>query len=176
MTYNDTSGLYEATIPPLPAGTLVKYKIYACDIYDNWAISNIYEYEVIELRPPTILGVWRDIEEPMEGETVHIYVNISDESGISMVILSYNASGSLVEMFMMYNESVGAYVATIPPYPAGTLVSYKIYVYDVYDNMAVSDEYGYTVKPRPKVIPVGYIGIIMGLTAVVNCCRFHRHS
>jgi len=28
----------------MPAGTEVKYRVYSCDIYNNWAVSDIYTY------------------------------------------------------------------------------------------------------------------------------------
>jgi len=46
MSYNATSGLYEAMIPTMPAGTTVYYKIYASDTYENWAESATYSYTV----------------------------------------------------------------------------------------------------------------------------------
>lgn len=35
-------------IRPLPAGTEVQYKVYACDRFGNWATSDIYGYRVVE--------------------------------------------------------------------------------------------------------------------------------
>lgn len=46
MTYNRTSGYYEAIIPSMPAGTNVKYRVYCNDTYNNWCVSETYNYTV----------------------------------------------------------------------------------------------------------------------------------
>ena len=52
MEYNSTSGLYQATIPPQPLGTWVKYKIIAYDNAENPAVNDnageYYVYQVIQ--------------------------------------------------------------------------------------------------------------------------------
>ena len=145
MTYNISTGLYEATIPPYPAGTVIKYMIYAADVYENWATSDIYEYTIIELTPPTIYDVQRLIETPTDTDSVKIIVNATDDSGISEVILSYFDGNSWTNVTMSYNTESGYYEATIPPHKAGTTIRYKVYVSDIYDNYVISDEYEYTI-------------------------------
>ncbi len=57
MTYNTTISLYEAKIPPQPAGTHVKYKVIAYDYAENIAVNdNAGEYYVYTVIPeiPTL--------------------------------------------------------------------------------------------------------------------------
>jgi len=145
MIYNSTTGYYEATIPPLLAGTHVDYIIYAVDIYGNTARSIIYQYSVIELNPPVIHEVSRNIEEPTEADSVRILANVSDDSGVSCVILSYYDGGCWYNITMAYNETAGLYEARIPTYPSGTKIVYRVIAYDIYGNFAKSDLYNYTI-------------------------------
>ncbi|MHA1348987.1 MAG: outer membrane protein assembly factor BamB family protein [Candidatus Odinarchaeia archaeon] len=46
MTYNSTTGYYEAVIPALPEGTTVQYKVYAEDANYNWNQSSVSSYTV----------------------------------------------------------------------------------------------------------------------------------
>jgi len=153
MTYVPTIRYYKAVIPTYPAGTIIFYKVYACDTYENWAVSSTYNYTVIERNLPEILYVERSIENPSDVDTVRIIADIVDESGVSEAILSYNDGAFWKNITMVYNTSTGLYEATIPPYPAGTTIRYMIYAVDIYENWAISDIYEYTViETRPPVI------------------------
>jgi len=44
MSFED--GLYVATIPELPYGTVVQYTVYAFDVAGNWAVMDVYSYTV----------------------------------------------------------------------------------------------------------------------------------
>jgi hypothetical protein len=52
MTWNGTH--YEATIPALPMGTTVTYRIYSNDTLDNWSTSSDYQYIVGSIITTTI--------------------------------------------------------------------------------------------------------------------------
>jgi len=59
MTFNSTTGLYEATIPGQPADTLVRYEITAYDNAGNHRVEDnsgqYYVYTVIPEFPSTII-------------------------------------------------------------------------------------------------------------------------
>jgi hypothetical protein len=87
-------------------------------------------------------------------QAVKVYVNVTDtESGVKNVILSYTTNGGATwnNLTMLYNATAGLYQATIPAFPSGTTICYKIIAYDNADNVAINDNAGqyycYTVNP-----------------------------
>ena len=87
-------------------------------------------------------------------KTVTVYVNVTDmESGVKNVILSYTTNGGATwnNLTMLYNATTALYQATIPAFPSGTNVCYKVIAYDNADNVAINDNAGqyycYTVNP-----------------------------
>jgi len=156
MTYNTAIALWEATIPDAPAGTTIYYKIYACDNAGNWAISATYSYTVAlpDTNPPIFAMVTITPEQPREGDTVTVRVNVTDISGIDTVKLSYrNESSIWINVTMTYNTAIALWEATIPDAPAGTTIYYKIYACDSAGNWAVSATYNYTVIARTSQQP-----------------------
>jgi len=146
MAYNSTSGYYEAEIPPLPAGTNVQYKVYASDIFLNWAVSSVYEFTVAssDTQAPSINSITQTPEEPISDVPVTISVNVSDASGIDTVIISYSNDTVWYNVTMVYQN--GLYVAVLPPMPFGTLVRYKIIANDTIGNTVVTNVYSYIVS------------------------------
>ena len=68
-------GYYTAVIPGQPAGTTVLYRIYACDLVGNWAISPEYSYTV-RAKPPSV-------EKPIPAPSVII---ASTVAGLAVII------------------------------------------------------------------------------------------
>jgi hypothetical protein len=77
MTFNFTTGLYEATIPGQPEDTLVKYKITAYDNDENQAVNdnrgNYYTFHVIQNYQLPITSTEGGTTDPAPG--THTYVN-----------------------------------------------------------------------------------------------------
>lgn len=69
MSFQD--GLYVATIPELPYGTVVQYRVYAVDNAGNWAVMDIYSYTVTD----RFLPIAR-IDAPVYGSYLSGYVNV----------------------------------------------------------------------------------------------------
>jgi hypothetical protein len=93
------------------------------------------------------------------GEEVKILVNTSDSlSGFKRATLMYNINDQATWIYlpMAFNSTVGLYEALIPPQQEGSLVRYKIEVYDNAGNKKVENnslEYNYTVIPEfPAII------------------------
>jgi len=52
MSYDAKQDLFTAKIPAFPAGTSIRYKVYICDIYLNWYVSEPDSY-VVKKKPIT---------------------------------------------------------------------------------------------------------------------------
>ena len=154
MSYNSTSGYYYATIPAMPAGTVVAYKIYAEDGYNNWAVSseNSYTVKKADTAPPVLKEITQSPLYPDDTQSVNVTVALVDETGITQVILSYYNGTDWTNITMTYKN--GYYVATIPALPVGTEVVYKIYAVDSYDNWLVSSEFTYVIQKADTTPPV----------------------
>lgn len=72
MIYNETTGLYEATIPAMPANATVYYKIYANDTYGNWAWTTTYSYKV-----KAVPG-----QQPSPGQNYFLYIAVAIIIGV----------------------------------------------------------------------------------------------
>jgi len=106
---------------------------------------------------PPVIGTPFQEPEPdnvMSDQVVTVYVNVTDaESGVRNVILSYttNSGTTWTNLTMLYNMTAELYEATIPGFPSGTFVCYKIIAYDNAGNVAIDDNSGqyhcYTVNP-----------------------------
>ena len=159
MEMDIRTGLFYATIPPLPEGTQVTFRMYAKDYSNNWATSHDYTYTVLDITPPEIIDVFWTPSEPAEGEIVTVYVNITDNVNVSLAILSYSTDGiSWTNVSMSYNFSIDLWVGSIPGMSALTEVRFKIYANDTSGNWGVSDEYSYVVKDvsAPIIVNVSW--------------------
>ncbi|MCD6484590.1 MAG: right-handed parallel beta-helix repeat-containing protein, partial [Candidatus Odinarchaeota archaeon] len=131
---------------------------------DNYPLVSGKTAVTTDTIPPTILSVVRNVTQPREDNTVLISVNVTDNTMVSQVILSYrietNGSDSWVNKTMIFNTVSGLYEATIPPQPANTIVQYKIYVKDSSDNWVVSPVYNYTVSSQTEGTSGNFFGNI----------------
>jgi len=135
---------YLGTIEAFPETTLVQFRIYANDTAGNLLISALYSYTVIDVNPPVINSVTWVPESPSSNDNVTVYVNTTDPSGISTVILSYTPDVGWLNVTMTLED--GLYVATIPAFPASTLVQFLITVNDTVGNRVESEIFSYTVS------------------------------
>ena len=147
MKYNTTKMLYEETVPPYENETEILYKIYAVDYAGNWNISPIYSYTVHyhETNPPKIVNITQEPRSPTDLDSVLIKVNITDESDIAYVILSYSVQDVWHNLTMTYYISSKLYQATIPKMSVGTEISYKVYAVDKYNNTSISNTQKYII-------------------------------
>jgi len=80
---------------------------------------------------------------PNATQSVTIKVNVSDASGVDTVILSYHNGTAWTNITMSWDGS--NYVGTIPAFPIGTEIQYKIYANDTLGFWAVTSTFSYTV-------------------------------
>lgn len=139
-TYNITMSRigdnFVATIPALPYNTSVTYRVYAKDINQNWAASNVYTYTVTDNVSPEIrfifctplLNILADISEP------------TNASGIQIVLFSLKINGEWWNTTLRYNATMGLWTKTIFGYNelAGTTIEYQVEVTDNAGNKNTS--------------------------------------
>jgi hypothetical protein len=108
--------------------------------------------------PPTIGAPTQEPTTVMPYQNVTISVNVTDESGVSEVILSYSTDGGATWINTTMNKATGdIYEGDIPGFPAIN-VRYQIIAYDNVGNVAVKNNSGhyyvYTVIPEFSTWPV----------------------
>jgi parallel beta-helix repeat protein len=165
MTYDDSTHLYHATIPPQPEGATICYKVYAEDIYGNSFLS---KEQYLDMGGPTITDVSHSPQEPTSDDTVKVTANITDPSGVDSAILSYSTDLSTwYNISMNYNATSGLYEATIPAMPVDTTVYYKIYANDTLGNLANSTLYSYTVSAPTRPLTENLIFYLVGASVSI---------
>jgi hypothetical protein len=144
--------------------TEIRSHIY--DYYDNYNLGRIifrpFLSEPVKVPDNIAPLIDKPTQSPSPTEVksydnVKVMVNITDyESGVKNVTLWYTLfNGTLwVYTSMLYNESLGLYVATIPSQPAKTYVKYKIVSTDLAGNIAIEDNLGefYTYQVQTAYI------------------------
>jgi len=113
---------------------------------------------------PPLIGTPFQEPEPdkvMSDQAVRVSVSVTDMgSGVKSVILSYTTNGGVTwtNLTMLYNATTALYQATIPAFPSGTNIYYKVIAYDNADNVAINDNAGqyycYTVSPLAPPLSV----------------------
>lgn len=144
------NGTYKATIPSLPWGTTVQYKIYAKDYAQNSIDTDLYGYTVSDSSQPSVSDVRRTPKDPGYDETVNLTAKVTEPvsaSGVKTVILGYYFDGSEWINVTMTSGS-DWYNATIPEMPYGTLVQYMVYAFDNAGNFRMTDVQSYVVTDR----------------------------
>jgi hypothetical protein len=146
---------WNATIPPQEYGILVRYKIRARTVYGDWVVSANFSYTVTDKVPPEIHDVKRTpAEAPYPNQTVTITANVSEPkkaSRVDRVHLHHRVDNSSEwSANMTYDATSGRWNATIPRYPAGANVTYRVQAFDIAGNNNYSRWYWYIVKPLPE--------------------------
>lgn len=184
MSLNSTNNLYEAQIPILPFRTEVQYKVHSKDFYNNSLASQIYSYIVAasETEPPEIHSVKHIPLTPNNHQQVLVIVNVTDDSNISQVILSYYNGTSWNNVTMDFNSTNILYQAKIPALSIGLQVQYKIYATDEYYNWVESPTYSYTVVASEEdvlfivITIISLIGAGVAVVSVVIIIRIRRRK
>ena len=137
--------VYYAEIPPQPALTVVYFRFIVNDTLGNTLISDEYNYTVADASGPIIHSVSWYPETPRSWENVTVYANITDVSGVHVVILFYHS----IEEETWHNTEMilsdELYTATIPGYPGETTVEFYIFANDTLGYSSYSTTYSYTV-------------------------------
>lgn len=133
-------GTYGASIPAQSLGTTVSYYLTATD---NEALSSsdpfdapttLYSYVVQNPNTaPVITALTRSPTSPTQVTAPWITANVTDDTSVASVVLTYNVGAGNVNATMLDDGAHGdglagdhVYGAQIPAVPAGTSVSYSI--------------------------------------------------
>ena len=79
--------LFTAVIPALPYGTIVQYQVNASDYAGNWAVTDIYSYNVTDKYPPIAR-----IDEPTPGSVL--------SGQVSIVVFAYDDNFERAELII----------------------------------------------------------------------------
>ncbi len=161
------------TIPSVIAGTTVTYSIWANDTSNNQIIDGPYQYTVGDGENPNIISISREPINPNNTNIVNVSVHITDNVGVSTVLLNSNYTGTSLDYVMEFlsgtaQDSYWNY--TIPFVVAGTTVTYSIWANDTSNNQIIDGPYQYTVGDgeNPNIISISREPINPNNTNIVN--------
>jgi len=170
------NGLYNATIPGMPYGTAVNYRMYVYTAIDKWVSTEIYSYNVADQSAPQVADFEWFPTSPSNGEPVNVKISVSEPesaSGVKEVILKYylgrDITGILqTQSIQMTNEN-GKWTADIPGQGMGSLVTFYVEAYDNAGNKAETPHESYNV-----LLPISplLIAVIAGIIAAVAIGAF----
>jgi pimeloyl-ACP methyl ester carboxylesterase len=124
----------------------VEYRIYASDLPGNWGATGLDSYVVTDedLNGPDILDVYFWPENPTETQSVLVNATIEDYSGVAEAfILWFLENSTWGEIPLVPDGSF--WTTSIPPMPAGTVVTFGVHARDILDNWSVAGNYTYVV-------------------------------
>jgi hypothetical protein len=134
MLYDVESNLWYYMIPGQPAGTSFTVMVTAVDA-DGATSSSTFNKWWTDQTTPIIVSIVNDPEPPLiNGESTLVLVNASDDVGVDHVTIEWIGSGILE---MIYDETSGLWMYTIPGYSAGTSFVVNVTAYDVAGNFVV---------------------------------------
>ena len=142
--------IYQAEIGPFIFDQEIKYYITAMDTTtdNNMATEDnfgaYYSFKLVDTTAPTITNVHHSPPEPIEGDTILIFADISDDSGPSTAEVYFQTNGGGWTSIAMEYKSGIAYEAIIGSFFTETKIEYYIKAYDasVSKNKAIDDNNG----------------------------------
>ncbi|MFX0056357.1 MAG: hypothetical protein ACFFAD_15625 [Candidatus Hermodarchaeota archaeon] len=103
---------------------------------------------------------------PFDNESVLVSVNISSEAGIASAVLQYRVNTTIEWTNVTMNLVGGFYQATIPRFPPGTTIEYRIVARDGNGIEVVTDPpLKYTVRAIPPIQM--HYGFYLGAPALI---------
>ncbi|MEM2780740.1 MAG: Ig-like domain-containing protein [Candidatus Bathyarchaeia archaeon] len=153
IAMNRNGSLFFAEIPALPYNSTVAYRVCAYDRAGNKACSPEHTYVVVDFHPPVITFIQQFPSQPNYNDAVTVFANATepnDASGVKELRLTYWNGGNGTTIVMDPHGTM--YKATIPGFPYGTTVQYKVSAVDHAGNTASLDVYSYNVED--KYVPV----------------------
>ena len=191
LSFDAETSLYSAHIGPFESDTIVKYFVWAVGTSDLKRISRYpsYAYEFrsfkvvrADYEGPSFYWILHSPTTPFANESVVIEAEVGDESGVSGVLVRYQAgSGQWQDKYMEFNWIRGSYQAIIGPFWEETVVQYYLTAFDMslLKNTATakngSDYFRFFVKAlssseeKPLRVIVGFseVGVGLGLAVLV---------
>ncbi len=150
-------GYWNFTIPAYPTGTTIIYSFWVNDTYFNTDTDGPYQYKISDNENPNIILVSRDPIAPGNLNTVNITVHITDNTGVDIVLINSNHTGSSTNHTMDFLSGTtqnGYWNYTIPAYPAGTTITYSILANDTFKNSEIDGPYQYTISDNENPVIV----------------------
>ncbi|MFX1516826.1 MAG: FG-GAP-like repeat-containing protein [Promethearchaeota archaeon] len=143
--------LYQVEIGPFSLSQVISYSISATDntsdqnraIDDNSGL--FYSFIIVDTIGPTITNVYHSPSDPIAGESINVYADIEDETGISAAELYLQIDNQIGWTIMpMSGQGGTTYGVSIGSFPEGTEIRYLIKAYDTSDsnNEAINDNEG----------------------------------
>ncbi|MFX1562551.1 MAG: hypothetical protein ACFFDP_04515 [Promethearchaeota archaeon] len=118
---------------------------------------------IIDRDPPNATRSFIDPDPPTDEDKVTIKCEVTDDAGITYVILSYYNGTNWVNVTMKGQWWVKAanYTATIPIFPERFVVFYRLYVNDTQNAWLNSSLFNYTVADTPPLIAyISYLPLL----------------
>lgn len=174
---NRNGSLFSAEISALPYNSTVAYKICAFDKAGNKACSKEYVYTVGDFHPPTITFVQQFPAKPNYNETVIVVANATEPanaSGIKELRLSYSIGADWTTMVMTLNGTI--YNTSIPKFPHGTTVQYRVSAIDYAGNIASMDLYSYSVGDQYLPVAIFLTPKNGSFVSKSVCVSFYVHD
>lgn len=150
MTFNGTG--YVAIIGAHPIGAQVNLSIYSCDNRDNWAVGEWTTYAVraSDITPPTIGSITWSPSEPFSNESIDVYVVVSDENGVDLVLLDYFDGSAWRNLTMtLMSSDPPLYLAQVPALGLGGTIAIWVLAWDSKGNLAWTDYMAIEVQQVP---------------------------
>ncbi|MBS7658906.1 MAG: hypothetical protein QW487_07555 [Candidatus Bathyarchaeia archaeon] len=119
--------------------------------WDPYVQYDKYSYLITDETPPSILEVRLEPKDLTELDAASVTVRAMDNvSRIAKVELSYWVKG-FEQVEAMNITQIGLYMASIPPQPSGTKVTYSVRALDNAGNEASAGPFFYTVAVSPSI-------------------------
>jgi hypothetical protein len=157
LTMTASGNIYSASIPAQYGGSIVNYYLEATDIYalisfaPASAPSTPASYTVTSAS--AISSFMRNPVNPTTFETVTVSVDITDNLGLSQVLLYYKTgTGNYTSVAM--SASGNNYSASIPQFAGGTIVSYYIEVTNTLNQKTYAPANGLSVPASYTVASI----------------------
>jgi len=184
MVYEEDKDYYIGTIPALvnissgiptvnESSAVVEFRIMAVDVWGNPSKSKTFIILVSsDLEGPEI-SVRLVPRAPSMFDSVKVYADISDKSGVDKVIMSYWNGKEWINV-TMERIDYSTYLGEIPPLKAFTKVIIRIIANDTVGNKSVKS-LEYIVKPLPlRYMIVAIITIVAILIVLIYYRRERR--
>jgi len=184
MTY--AAGAWSASIPGMPYGTAVQYRMYIFDESGHWLASGVFGYNVIDdIAPELGVPTWTP-SAPAAGRSVQVEISANepqDASGISMLRLWYYLGKDVTDLAKaisvnMTRDNDNTWSAAIPGQSDATTVSFFVMAYDQAGNTIQSEVYSYQVGflISPFYIVLLGVGVAAGVAVVGYFVRFRKRK
>jgi len=135
----------------------VFFYIEAVDLFNNTAISEIFNYTVFNDNiPPEINAFWISPENPYEFQEIKVYAEVSDNLALKDIYTCYRINGSEWYVIRM-SENLSVFMATIPGQPAGTVIDIYVVARDIYGNTIQSQIVTVRVLESTETTSTGFI-------------------